>query len=382
MNFQNFYDQQKQQWLEQHSYRSLKPRSGIDFCSNDYLGFTEDKPLQKIIYNHLEFNNLGSGGSRLLRGNSKHIEDLESRLAAFSGQEAALMFPSGYQANIGLFSSLLKTNAIVFSDERVHASIIDGIRLAGCQKYIWQHNDIKDLEMLLRQKADRDKLNIVVVESLYSMSGSKAPLREISDLCQKYGCYMIVDEAHATGVFGMSGAGLVDELGLNQHVLAKIHTAGKSLGVSGAWVASDRELIDLIVNTSRSFIYSTAPAHYQVTALACAVDYLVDEYDQLKEKFVKKVSFFQEKLQKMVEDTHFQISGQGGPVTALLCGDNECAVTMMNQLETLGFDIRAIRPPSVPPGEALLRITIPLQRTEGEITALLEAIESLIKGRP
>ncbi len=374
MKFSDLFALQNEIWNQSNSLRRLKRPSGLDFCSNDYLGFASSSALKQQILEDIQQFDLGSTGSRLLRGHSQSVEELESQLAAFSGSEASLFFSSGYQANLALFSSLLRNAATVFSDESVHASIIDGIRLSGCEKFIWPHNDLNHLEMLLKQKVRTDRINFVSVESIYSMTGDFAPLRELADLCEKYGAHLIVDEAHATGLFGAKGAGRVDQLGLNHRVFAKVHTAGKALGVSGAWVAGTEELKSLLINTARPFIYTTAPAFYQQRACGLAIEKLQDEFSGLVQNFQDKVAGFQKFLMDKVETSSLSISGWQSPVTALICGTNEKAMAAMTFLAERGFDVRAIRPPSVPSGESLLRITIPLSRSTLEIEKLKEAI--------
>ncbi len=375
----SLFSQRKLELQERGLYRSLRQPFGLDFCSNDYLGFSANKNLQEKILNAVQEVPLGSTGSRLLRGHSSFLAECEQKLAAFSGQQSALFFGSGYQANLGLFSCLAKEDTVIFSDELIHASIIDGIRLSGCEKYIWAHNDVSELELLLKRKARPGKLNIVVVESIYSMRGDFAPLVTLADLCSQYGAHLIVDEAHATGLFGLHGAGRVSELNLQSPVFASVHTAGKSLGVSGAWIATSQEFTDYMINHSRPFIYSTAPAFYQQVAVQEAIAYLVSQFQELRQEFMNKAGKFQEALAQSVDGTSFRLSGVGGPVSSLVCGDVARAVRVMDRLAELGFDVRAIRPPSVPKDEALLRITIPLSRTDAEIHSFAAALKLLIQ---
>ncbi len=380
MKFSEHFAKLESNWRNQDRWRQLSAPQGIDFCSNDYLGFALRQDLRAKIINRLQESTLGSTGSRLLRGHNEHTEKFESRLALFSNCEASLFFPSGYQANLALFSGLLRQKAVVFSDERNHASIIDGIRLSGCEKYIWPHNDLNHLEMLLKQKVRSDSLNVVAVESIYSMIGDFAPLQELVELCEKYGACLIVDEAHATGLYGYQGGGRVDALGLNKRVFAKVHTAGKALGVSGAWVAGPKALMSLLVNQSRPFIYSTAPAAYQQVACDEAISTIVSEYSQLKIEFQNKILRFQRFLLNLTETTSCQVSGYESPITALICGRNDKALGIANALKKEGFDVRAIRPPSVPEGGALLRLTLPLSRTEAEISSLQKVLTEVLAG--
>ncbi len=380
MNFNELYEKSKEGWIATDSYRKLKSPAGIDFCSNDYLGLSVSQELNQRIVERMKVLGLGSTGSRLLCGQSLLTENLEEQLANYSGMERSLFFSSGYQANLALFSSLLKNEAVVFSDERIHASIIDGIRLSRCEKYIWSHNDLEHLRMLLKQKVDPRRLNVVVVESIYSMTGHFAPLPELVEICEEMGAYLIVDEAHATGLYGDRGAGLTDHYQLNHRIFAKIHTAGKALGVSGAWIAGSASLMDLVVNTSRPFIYSTAPAQYQQVACQEAIYWVTENFQSLQETFQERVLGFQNFLKQSLASTPFSASGWGSPVTAWVLGENKTAINAMNDLSEKGFEVRAIRPPSVPMNESLLRITIPLNRTEAEVTEFQQAIEQCLLG--
>lgn len=372
MEFSEFYLKKKQELQDTDSWRDLKSAQGLDFCSNDYLGFAQNLDLKKRIIDKLKDYPLGSGGSRLLRGQSRLTEQLEEQLARFSGTEASLYFASGYQANLGLHSTLFRSDSVVFSDERVHASIIDGIRLSSCEKYIWQHNDLADLEMLLRQKARSDKMNFVVVESIYSMLGDLAPLKEIVDLCQTYQAHLIVDEAHATGLYGERGSGLVEAAGLTKKVFATLHTGGKALGVSGAWVGSSQDLKNWLINRSRPFIYSTAPAYFQQVALMEAIYFVSEKSKEWQQQFRRQHERLYQIL-KEYEDDQTQISGLGSPILAVIVGTNRRALSFMMQMQELEIDVRAIRPPSVPEGEALLRVTCPLSRTAEDLEKLKAA---------
>ncbi len=371
MNFGEFFRKKQSQLKASGLFRELKLSRGIDFCSNDYLSFSENRELQSIIREQLSLFPLGSGGSRLVRGHYPLTEQLESRLAWFSKKPEALFFPTGYQANLALFSSLLREKARVFSDELIHASVIDGIRLSGAEKHIWSHNDLNELEFLLKREAGgSQKMNFVVVESIYSMEGDFAPLRELVSLCEHHHCYLIVDEAHATGLFGRRGSGRVEALGLCDRVFARIHTAGKALGVSGGWVAGSRELKDFMVNLSRPFIYSTAPSFPQQLALLESLNYFLENRESLQKDFFNRLELFQNPLDSIARESGFKVNGHGGPVTSFVVGDNEKALALMEALAIRGYDVRAIRPPSVP--RAMLRLTVPLKRSLPEIGDFLK----------
>ena len=379
MNFEDFFQKKKNQLKDSHLFRKLRLPYGLDFCSNDYLSFSQNRELQSRIKEKFSLFPLGSGGSRLLRGHSLLIEELESKLAGFSQKPEALFFPTGYQANLALFSTLLGEEARVFSDELIHASVIDGIRLSGAEKWIWKHNDLNELEFLLKEKSKNEKMNFVVVESVYSMEGDFAPLEELTFLCERYHCHLIVDEAHATGLFGEKGSGQVEALGLCERVFARIHTGGKALGASGAWVAGSRELRDFMVNFSRPFIYSTAPSFPQQLALLESLNYFLENRETLKREFFKKLKFLENAVDLMAEKFGFQINGSGGPITSFVVGDNKRALDLMEAMASRGYDVRAIRPPTVPKGKALLRITVPLKRSFDEIRGFLKNFEQSLE---
>ncbi len=375
MNFSDFFEQKKKVWIQTSGLRSLRSPLGLDFCSNDYLSFSHRTDLKERILKQAFEYPIGSGGSRLVRGHSDFLEGLENQLAQFSHQPSSLYLPSGYQANLALFSTLLKEKAIVFSDEKIHASIIDGIRLSGSEKYIWSHNQLDELEQLLRFRRKQQHMHFVVVESVYSMQGDKAPLKELIELCERYDTYLIVDEAHATGLYGQSGSGLVEEANLSERVFATIHTAGKALGVSGAWIAGSESLRELLVNQSRPFIFSTAPSFLQQMSVAQSLILLSEVKSEIYPLFFEKLFEFQNKVSQIAESFNLKVLAKGGPITSVLIGENQKALNLMNYLQKRNFDVRAIRPPAVPLGEALLRITLPIDRTQEEIESFCLSLE-------
>ncbi len=237
--------------------RQMRLPNGIDLVSNDYLGLAGHPSISEAMRAALDDLPAGSGGSRLLRGHHEIFEIIEERLAAFSGTESALLFGSGYAANIGLLQAVVAPDDLVLSDERNHASLIDGIRLTKAATSIYPHQDLGALEAAL-QKPRRGRA-LIVTESVFSMDGDQTRLEDVCEIAERGGAGVIVDEAHATGLYGLRGSGRVEELGLRERVLATIHTGGKALGSGGAWVAGSRALRDVMVNRARSFIFSTAP---------------------------------------------------------------------------------------------------------------------------
>ena len=255
--------------------RMHPPRGLVDLASNDYLGLAAHPHLIERTCEAVRSLGVGSGGSRLLTGQRDAFTELEERLAAFSGTEAALLFGSGYAANLGLLTAVVGWDDVVLSDHRNHASLIDGIRLTGARKVVYPHADFGAIETALRQP--RAGRAFVVTESVFSMDGDLAPLADLVEIAERHGALVIVDEAHATGLFGARGAGRVEELGLSQRVLATVHTGGKALGSAGAWVAGSRLLIDTLAQIARSFIFTTAPMPGLTGALNAALDIVAAE---------------------------------------------------------------------------------------------------------
>ena len=247
--------------------RRLHPPAGVDLCSNDYLGLADHPAVRARLAEAVQIHGCGSTGSRLLRGHRDSFEAVEHRFAAFKGTEAALYFGSGYAANVGVLSTFLEEGDVVFSDELNHASLIDGIRLGRARKVVFSHGDVRALERAIAATQDA-RQGFLVTESLFSMEGDFAPLTEYAALCRATGTALIVDEAHAVGIYGERGSGLIEEAGCGDAVFLSVNTAGKALGVAGAFVAGPGWAIDYLVQRARSFIFSTAPP----PALAEAVD--------------------------------------------------------------------------------------------------------------
>lgn len=365
------YLKKLQEREEQQLLREMSLARGADFCSNDYLGFARDAILQKKIHESLAGIESGSTGSRLLRGHSELSARLERRLAQFSEREEALFFPSGYQANLGVFSSLLTKDSLVFSDEYNHASIIDGIKLSGAEKKIFKHNSVEHLQFLLKENEKAGE-KFIVIESLYSMRGDMAPLKTIVDLSLQYGAQLIIDETHATGVYG---AGLSQRQDLHRHALVTVHSAGKAMGVSGAWVACDALIKEFMINFSRPFIYSTAPSPLVLQSILTSLEHWdifgpvrsLECIDKAKD-FVKQLKVF------LVDD---MILGDG-PIVFLELKSNQVALSWANTLQSQGFDVRAIRYPTVPEHQAGLRISIHATHGPADLRSLVTAIRQLV----
>jgi 8-amino-7-oxononanoate synthase len=334
---------------QEDRYRTLRLPAGVDFTSNDYLGHGRSSGAGPSC------GGRSGMASRLLRGQQPVWEEVETRLAHWHGAEAALVFTSGYVANEGLLATVLGPQDWVASDERNHASIIDGLRLARAEKFVFRHNDLNHLEEGLRAAARSrppGRELFIVSESLFGMEGDQCPLPELTELAERHGAHVLVDESHATGCFGPEGAGLVDAAGLRGRVLATVHTGGKALGVMGAYVCGSRLLKELLVNRCRHFIFTTAlpPAlggWWQEALERVRAD------DAGRRALHDNAALFREVLGQA------GISAPGsGYIVPLVLGGDRRAVQAAGELQAAGWDIRAIRPPTVPPRTARLRIAI------------------------
>ncbi len=331
--------------------RMQAPRGLVDLASNDYLGLAAHPHLVERTCEAVMSLGVGSGGSRLLTGQRDAFTELEERLAAFSGTEAALLFGSGYAANLGLLTAVVGWDDVVLSDHNNHASLIDGIRLTGARKVVYPHGEVAAIEAALRQP--RAGRAFVVTESVFSMDGDLAPLADVVETAERHGALVIVDEAHATGLFGARGAGRVEELGLSQRVLATVHTGGKALGSAGAWVAGSRLLIDTLAQIARSFIFTTAPMPALAGALNAALDIVAAEPERRAEVHRKA-----RLLRGAFAAGGAPTSADSSPILPLRVGANAAAVALQEALLAEGFDCRAVRPPTVPQGTARLRVTV------------------------
>ena len=330
--------------------RHMRLPNGIDLVSNDYLGLAEHPYLGEAMRAALDRVPPGSGGSRLLRGHHDAFERAEARLASFSGSESALLFGSGYAANIGLLQAVVSRDDLIVSDAHNHASLIDGMRLTRAETVIYPHQDLDALAAALARP--RKGRAIVVTESVFSMDGDLTALADLCGIAERAGALVIVDEAHATGMYGPRGSGRVEELGLRDRVVATMHTGGKALGSGGAWVAGSRALRDVMVNRARSFIFSTAPLPVLGAALCAGLELIEREPERRRDVHRKSAA-----LRRALSDAGVPAGG-GSMIVPIVVGSNERALAMQEGLMAAGFDARAIRPPSVPPGTARLRVTV------------------------
>ena len=359
----------------EHLERSLSLPSGIDFTSNDYLGVARSEALAQMFSSQPE--TIGASASRLLRGHHQAHARAESRLAAFCGTQASLLFSSGFSLNTGIYSALMGPNDRVFSDELNHASIIDGLRLSKATKRIFPHQDFSALERLLQNKEETGQ-TFVVTESLFSMDGDITDLKTLVVLCEKYDALLVVDEAHSTGLFGERGSGLIEEQDVRERVLLSIHTAGKALGTQGAWVASDDIVIRHLINHCRSFIYSTGISPHLANALVNAVNH-IESSPELRRKASHNAEYFRTQAQERKLPLGRSVRG---PIIPILIGEAGRSLKVAKQVQDAGFDVRAIRPPTVPPGSSRLRVVIHAVHDQETLSALAYHIEKALKENP
>ena len=350
-------------------FRDLSVRSGIELGSNDYLGLSSHPRLKRAIALALQKDaRVASTGSRLLSGNSERWEQLETEFAEFVGAEASLYFPSGYAANIGLLSAVLRPVDTVFSDSSNHASLIDGIRLSGARKMIFPHLDLGFLKEALRLE-DGPGEKIVVVESVFSMDGDHAPLPELISLCEQCDAGLIVDEAHTIGVEGEQGRGVTRSAAAAGCMLARVFPCGKALASMGAFVAGSKALKDFLINRARTFIFTTALPPYCAAHVQEAVK-LVAEADAERQQLAKLGSY----LRKRLQAAGFDIGGSDSQIIPLILGSNEAALAVAAAMNSAHFAVRAIRPPTVPQGTSRLRLSLNATLSIPEMDHLVESL--------
>jgi 8-amino-7-oxononanoate synthase len=337
---------------DQGQERVLRPPAGVDLSSNDYLGLAAHPRVKQAMIDAIARDGVGSTGSRLLRGDREAFTSVERQFAAFKGAGRSLYFSSGYLANLAVLTTLAEAGDVIFSDALNHASLIDAVRLSKADYVIFPHGDVAALEPLIAEHS-AEKQAFIVTESLFSMDGDIAPLAEYAALCRATGAALVIDEAHAVGVFGERGTGLIEAAGLDPDGCVSINPAGKALGVSGAFAAGPDWAVDCLIQRGRPFIFSTAPPPSIAAALSASLDIIGAEPER------------RARLRSRVARLHEALSAHGlaipcGPshIIPIVIGDNARAVAAAEELQAQGFDVRAIRPPSVPPGTARLRISV------------------------
>ena len=356
--------------LRRGRLRALEPCRGMDFASNDYLGLANSSALRHAVAAAIDRGvPVGSGGSRLLRGNHAEHEALEAEAAAFFGAETALFFGGGFIANTAIFSTLPGRGDLIIYDALIHASAHEGMRLSKAECVAAAHNDPQAFADAIRSWRGNGGTGTIwlAVESLYSMDGDRAPLDDLIAIADANDAVLVIDEAHATGVFGVGGRGLGAHLEGRANVIS-LHTCGKALGVMGALVLAPSTLRDFLVNRARSFIYATAPSPLIAAAVRAALD-IVQREPERRTALHARIAFAAQTLQAKTRH-----APSGSQIQPIIIGSDTRAVALAAALRHSGFDIRAIRPPTVPEGTARLRLTITLNTSEDELAAVIVAL--------
>lgn len=369
----------------------LEIRRLLNFSANDYLGLANDPITVGAALKALERYGVGAGASRLICGSLAPHHELETALAEFKRTEAALTFSSGYAAAIGTLGALLRSSDVVIIDRLVHACLVDAARLSGAKLRIFAHNDLEDLEQKLRWASQRRSVAgagakprvLVVTESVFSMDGDQAPLREIVELKDRYDAWLMVDEAHATGIYGPRRAGLAEACGVGDRIEVQMGTLSKAIGSSGGFICGSNELIDLLVNRARSFIFSTAPTPASAAAATAAIRWIQSESGDARcRRLWQNVncvrSGISERRSELVKRrSDGDCLTNAGAIVPLIVGDEQAALEAASQLRKAGIFIPAIRYPTVARGEARLRLTVSASHTEEQIAQLLAVLSSL-----
>jgi len=365
----------------------------LNFSSNDYLGLASHPALKAAAIKAVEKFGAGAGASRLICGSLAPFHELEESLAAFKGTEAALTFSTGYAAALGTITALAGKDDVIILDKLVHACIVDAAKLSGAKLRVFAHNDLNDLEDKLKWAAADSRHSslgtrhvLIITESIFSMDGDRAPLREIVALKEKYGAWLMVDEAHATGIIGENGRGLADELGVSGQIEIQMGTLGKALGASGGYICGSRALVDFLVNRARNFIFSTAPVPAASGAATAGIQLMQSpegntRRDQLWRHVqtvgddIRSLNFLDSESQRLLTSSP---TSKGSAIIPLIIGDEAKAVAAANALREQNIFVPAIRYPTVARGAARLRITLTAANSAEDVSALARALEQII----
>ncbi|OGX48801.1 MAG: 8-amino-7-oxononanoate synthase [Omnitrophica WOR_2 bacterium RIFOXYA2_FULL_45_12] len=353
-------------------YITIEGKKVLNFCSNNYLGLANDKRLKAAAISTINKFGVGTGASRLVSGSNILHKRLEEKLADFKRQEACLVYPSGYSANLGIISALADRNSIVFCDRLNHASIIDGIILSRAQLARYPHKDINALEELLKKNSGY-KNKLIISDSVFSMDGDIAPLPELLRLAEKYDCLLMIDEAHATGVLGKSGRGTLEHFGLkaNKRII-QMGTLSKALGGLGGFVCASRELIDYLVNRSRSFIFSTAlPAALCASALEAIR--IIERDGNQRARLLSNADFLRAGLNSL----GFNTLESQTPIIPILAKEPRLTMKFSQKLFEKGILVQGIRPPAVPDNSCRLRVTAMASHTKGDLEFALSVFKKI-----
>ncbi|WP_298340385.1 pyridoxal phosphate-dependent aminotransferase family protein [uncultured Algibacter sp.] len=352
----------------------------VDFSSNDYLGFSKSKTIfnntHKFLKGH-DITNNGATGSRLLSGNHALYHLVEQQLCKFHNSESALIFNSGYDANIGFFSSVPQRGDVILYDEYIHASIRDGISMSNAKAYKFKHNDLDDLEKKCqteRSRSPKETIIYIVTESVFSMDGDSPDLKKLSQINNKHKAHLVVDEAHAIGVFGERGTGIIQDLKLEKEVFARIITFGKAMGCHGAAILGSKKLKQYLVNFSRSFIYTTALPPHSLATINTAYNTLQDTKNITKLR--NNINHFKAEIKRNKLETIFIASNSA--IHCCIISGNDKVKSISEKLQNSGFDVKPILSPTVPEGQERLRFCLHSFNSENNISNVLQQLATLI----
>jgi 8-amino-7-oxononanoate synthase len=355
-------------------------RTLLNFSSNDYLGLANHPAVKQAAVDGIQQYGTGAGASRLISGSLLPHHQLESRIARFKQTEAALAFSSGYATALGTIPALVGRDDIIVIDKLVHASIVDGARLAGSQLRVFAHNNVEDLKRILTWCAkerlkDPEKKVLIITESVFSMDGDAAPLREIVELKEQFGTWLMVDEAHASGLFGDNRRGLAEDLRVSNRIEVQMGTLGKAFGVAGGFIAGSQVLADYLVNRARSFIFSTAPVPAQSAAAMKSLE-IVESQEGLE-----RLNALRGSIQQFTKTMQIASPFPHSPIFPLIIGQEDAAMELANELFENGFFVPAIRYPTVSRGKARLRFTFSSSHTASDISALTDCLCKIMNKR-
>ena len=382
--FPKSLQQKLQQREEQNALRNLPVVNDlVDFASNDYIGFAKNETIFHETHQYLLDKNIkvnGATGSRLLSGNHALYSETEDFISQFHQAETALIFNSGYDANIGFFGAVPQRNDVILYDELCHASIRDGIQMSNAKSYKFPHNDLEELEKLITKYQpttdNRQPTTVyIVTESVFSMDGDCPNVEPLTNLSEKYSAFLVVDEAHALGVFGQQGEGLVQSLGLEDKVFARIMTFGKGLGCHGAAILGSQSLKSYLVNFARSFVYTTGLSPHSVATILQSYKHLTKEKEALQ-KLKSNIIFFNQEKMRLGLKPLFVYSKSA--IQCAIIPGNERVKNSATQLQQKGFDVRPILSPTVPEGQERLRFCLHSYNSESEITNVLELLSTFV----
>lgn len=353
---------------------NIRGRKIILMCSNNYLGLAGHPQLIRTAITATKTYGVSSGASRLISGNMTPHEKLEYDIARFKNTDRALVFNSGYHANVGIISSIANKDTFILSDELNHASIIDGIRLSKAKVYIYRHRDLNMVEDILKSINKKQKVTrkLIVTDSVFSMDGDIAPLKELSMLAQRYNAIIMIDEAHATGVLGEHGRGAAEMLGVSEKIHIQMGTLGKALGSFGAYVCGNKMLIEYFINKSRSFIFTTALPP-SVCAVSSKAIEIVQTHKALRHRLQSNIAYLRNGLKRL----GFNISDDPTPIIPIIIGNADKTMRISSLLFKKGIFVSGIRPPSVPEGTSRLRLTVTAAHTREMLEKVIEAMKAV-----